>query len=70
MQTFWLVLVCTFIMGEQMFVGLAMVQLNRTLDSPYGLSTITMSLTAVVWLQLAMLVFGGEDSNTVWGEWL
>jgi len=50
-----------------MFVGLAMVQLNRTLDSPYGLSTITMSLTAVVWLQLAMLVFGGEDSNTVWG---
>jgi len=36
-----------------------MVPLDRALVSSYGLSIVTMSLTAAVWPQFATQVFGG-----------
>ena len=44
-----------------------MVPLDRALVSSYRLSIVIMSLTAAVWPQFAMQVFGGAVSTPVWG---
>ena len=48
-----------------------MTLLDRALISSYRLSIVTMLLTLAVWPQLAMQVFGGADSTSVWNNgWL
>jgi len=45
-----------------------MVPLDRALVSSYRLSIVTVSLTEAVWPQIAMQLFGGVVSTSVWGE--